>query len=195
MYYLEAGYGKHNRLRNAVLLAIALHVALLLGLSFNAGDNQAKYSTQIEVTLALQHNSLAPEEARRIAQANQQGSDEPEDLAAAPPPPQNMMAPEAAPGDPQTDPISATTAQRKVVAEQLEQQERTQPLTGISPEVDKLTRELASLEAELDQQTQTYANMPRVRRLTSVSARQSADAAYLLDWRRRVEQVGNKDYP
>jgi protein TonB len=37
--------------------------------------------------------------------------------------------------------------------------------------------------------------MPRVRRLTSVSAKQSADAAYLLDWRRRVEAVGNKYYP
>jgi protein TonB len=195
MYYLEAGYGKHNRLRNAVLLAITLHVALLLGLSFNAGDDQAAYSPQIEVTLALQPNSLAPEEARRIAQANQQGNDELAELPAAPPPPQTMMRPEAAQGDPQTDTVNAAAAQRAVVAAQLEQQQRTQPLTGISPEVDKLTRELASLEAELDQQAQTYANMPRVRRLTSVSARQSADAAYLLDWRRRVEQVGNKYYP
>ncbi len=34
MYYLQAGYGKHNRLRNAVLIAIAAHLALLLGISF-----------------------------------------------------------------------------------------------------------------------------------------------------------------
>jgi protein TonB len=69
------------------------------------------------------------------------------------------------------------------------------PLLGLSPEVDKLTRELANLEAELDEQSRNYAQMPRVRRLTSVAARQSVDAAYLMDWRRRVEAVGNKYYP
>ena len=37
--------------------------------------------------------------------------------------------------------------------------------------------------------------MPRVRRLTSVATRQAADAAYLLEWRRRVEAVGNRYYP
>jgi len=34
-----------------------------------------------------------------------------------------------------------------------------------------------------------------VRRLTSASARQAADAAYLLDWRQRLEAVGNTYYP
>ena len=65
----------------------------------------------------------------------------------------------------------------------------------MSPEVDKLTRELATLEAELDEQSRNYASMPRVRRLTAVSTQQSVDAAYLLDWQRRAEAVGNKYYP
>lgn len=196
MYYLEAGYGKHNRLRNAVLLAIALHAALLVGISFEASDN-SDYRPQIEVTLATMPNSTAPEDARRIAQANQQGNDEPEDLAQPLPPSQQARRPpEQSRGDPRRDALTtAAAARRTVVAEQLEQEEQTLPLSGISPEVDKLTRELEDLEAELDQQAQTYANMPRVRRLTSVSAKQSADAAYLLDWRRRVEAVGNKYYP
>ena len=68
-------------------------------------------------------------------------------------------------------------------------------MLGINPEVDKLTRELANLEAELDKESRNYADMPRVRRLSSVSARQSVDAAYLLDWQRRAEAVGNKYYP
>jgi protein TonB len=34
-----------------------------------------------------------------------------------------------------------------------------------------------------------------VRRLTSVSAKQAADAAYLADWLSRLEAVGNKYYP
>jgi protein TonB len=194
MYYLEAGYGKHNRLRNAVLLALALHAALLLGLSFSPGDGKASYNPQIEVTLALQPASKAPDKAVRIAQADQQGDDEPEDVPEAPPP-QAVVRPKDARGDPRRDVLTTSAAARRAVeAEQLEQQQ-AMPMTGISPEVDELSRELASLEAQLDQQAQSYANMPRVRRLTSVSAKQSADAAYLLDWRRRVEAVGNKYYP
>ena len=195
MYYLEAGYGKHNRLRNAVLLALALHAALLLGLSFSPGDGKASYNPQIEVTLALQPASKAPDKAVRIAQADQQGDDEPEDVPEAPPPPQAVVRPKDARGDPSRDVLTTSAAARRAVeAEQLEQQQ-AMPMTGSSPEVDELSRELASLEAQLDQQAQSYANMPRVRRLTSVSAKQSADAAYLLDWRRRVEAVGNKYYP
>ncbi len=195
MYYLEAGYGKHNRLRNAVLLAVALHAALLLGLAFSPGDGKTGYNPQIEVTLALQPASLAPDNAARIAQADQRGDDEPEDVPEAPPPPQAMVRPKDARGDPRRDVLTTSAAARRAVeAEQLEQQQ-AMPMTGISPEVDELSRELASLEAQLDQQAQSYANMPRVRRLTSVSAKQSADAAYLLNWRRRVEAVGNKYYP
>ena len=195
MYYLEAGYGKHNRLRNAVLLALGLHAALLLGLSFSPGDGKASYNPQIEVTLALQPANLAPDKAARIAQADQRGDDEPEDVPEAPPPPQAMVRPKDARGDPRRDVLTTSAAARRAVeAEQLEQQQAI-PMTGISPEVDELSRELASLEAQLDQQAQSYANMPRVRRLTSVSAKQSADAAYLLNWRRRVEAVGNKYYP
>ena len=195
MYYLEAGYGKHNRLRNAVLLAVALHAALLLGLSFNPGDSKSSYSPQLDVTLAMQPASLAPDEAVRIAQADQQGDDEPQDVPEAPPPPQTMQRPQDARSDPRREVLTTAAESRRAAVTEQPEQQHALPVTGISPEVDELGRELANLEAQLDQQAQTYANMPRVRRLTSVSAKQSADAAYLLDWRRRVETVGNKYYP
>jgi periplasmic protein TonB len=196
MYYLEAGYSKHNRLRNAMGLALAVHLILLAGISFDAMDG-SNYSPQIEVTLAMRPNSAAPDEARHIAQANQVGNDEPDDQVPAispntdvsgqaPPPPAARLQPE----DSNQDPITtAAAAQRTIAATQPD------PLLGINPEVDRLTRELAGLEAQLDEQARSYADMPRVRRLTSVSAKQAVDAAYLLDWRRRVEAVGNKYYP
>ena len=68
-------------------------------------------------------------------------------------------------------------------------------MKGISPEVDRISQQLASLQAELDEHNRTYANRPRVRRLTAASAKQAVDAAYLLDWRQRLEAVGNKYYP
>ncbi|MEM8662020.1 MAG: energy transducer TonB, partial [Pseudomonadota bacterium] len=88
---------------------------------------------------------------------------------------------------------TAAAAEREVSKEEVEEEQL--PLMGINPEVDKLTQELANLEAELDREARNYAQMPRVRRLTSVSAKQSVDAAYLLDWQRRAEAVGNRYYP
>ncbi len=58
-----------------------------------------------------------------------------------------------------------------------------------------LSQEIASLEARIDSETNTAAKSPRVRRLTSVSARQAVDAYYLQSWRRKVETVGNLNYP
>lgn len=204
MYYLEAGYDKHNRLRNAVLLAIALHAAILLGISFKP-EAGSSYARQIEVTLATSPSSELPDETTHIASANQQGSGDAaevdeissrEQALAGDVPAESMAMPlqQEAPSDPRTELItSAAAANRQVAPEQ--ENRAPQPLLGVSPEVDQLTRELASLQAELDEQARNYASMPRVRRLTSVAARQSADAAYLLDWRRRVEAVGNKYYP
>ena len=73
MYYLDAGEDSSTRFRNAVLMALALHAALILGVSFS-NNNAKRYTPQIEVTLASRPASAAPEDARLIAQANQEGS-------------------------------------------------------------------------------------------------------------------------
>lgn len=206
MYYPEEGDDKHDRLRNAVLLAVVAHAALILGISFDA-SNSTRNARQIEVTLTSHPSSTAPMDARHLAQANQEGSgDQAEieqvtsrnnDLSAnAQSPQQTLLRQADSRTAPQQDLLATSAiAQRAVTTDEAERQEQQYPLAGVSPEADRLSHELASLEAELDEQTRTYANRPRVRRLTSVSARQAADAAYLLDWRRRLEAVGNKYYP
>lgn len=55
--------------------------------------------------------------------------------------------------------------------------------------------EIASLEARLDRQRQIYAKRPRIKRLTSLSTKASVDAFYLNSWRRRIETIGNLNYP
>jgi protein TonB len=205
MYYLDADFGHSSRMRNAVLVAIALHAALLLGVAFKSSDSGTYEAPQIEVTLATRPGTLPPSEAQHIAQANQDGGGAEAELDQVTSPnneltsdgeagPQALLRPQEAPSQPRREAITtAAAAQRATASEQPEKEQL--PLLGLSPEVDKLTRELASLEAELDEQSRNYAQMPRVRRLTSVAARQSVDAAYLMDWRRRVEAVGNKYYP
>ena len=120
MYYLEAGYSKHNRLRNAMGLALAVHLILLAGISFDAMEG-SDYSPQIEVTLAMRPNSLAPDDARHIAQADQVGNDEPDDKVQpiSPDTDVSSQAPPAArlrPEDTSQDPITTAAAAQRTVA-------------------------------------------------------------------------------
>jgi len=194
MYYLETGYRKHDRLRNALLAALALHAVLILGLSFEAGKADYR-APQIEVTLATRSSDRAPDDATMMAQSNQVGSGDPAERQAVTsrdrPLPIDaagqQQPPPAGDQSPASQRLLATRTQRErgVSARAPEHSEQAAQLKGISPEADRISQQLASLEAELDRQTQTYADRPRVRRLTAASAKQAVDAAYLLDWRRR----------
>lgn len=205
MYYLGTGQLVDTRFRNAVALALALHAALILGVSFEA--SQGRYDTpQIEVTLATLPSEHAPEDASNIAAANQQGSgnlDDYNQVSSRDPLPlpgvteqQSARRLPAEHDASYQDALTTTAIAERIVNTRIDERDREQVrLDGINPEVDRLNRELASLQAELAEQTNDYSQRPRVRRLTAASAKQSVDAAYLLDWRRRLEAVGNQYYP
>ena len=193
-------------MRNAVLIAACCHVVLAFAVSFNS-DSSPRYNRQIEVTLATRPSQAAPDEAQHIAQQNQEGSGQEAEVDAVTSrnneyPQQSPTPQQAAPQQVDADALASgellstvAAASRKVTAQQEQEETRRSATPGLNPEVDRLNQQLASLEAELDEQTQAYVNRPRVRRLTSVSAKQAVDAAYLADWRQRLEAVGNKYYP
>lgn len=203
MYYLAEGADKHARFRNAALLALVAHAAVVLGVSFEAGKANDS-PRQIEITLATRPSDQAPDDAQRLAQTNQAGSGDTADFTQV----MSAMSPPAVAAQAQDsqndrhdkvsldDTIAVTTsAETSRSTSNHAQQQPKSNLQGISPEVDRLNRELANLEAQLNQSTRMHSEEPRVRRLTAASAKQSADAAYLLDWRQRLESVGNKYYP
>lgn len=194
-----------TRFRSAMAVALALHAAIILGVGFDAVD--ARYEApQIEVTLATQRTDTAPDDARHVAATDQRGSgnlDEfqqitrRDNLPLAAPMEQRTPRRQSRERDASYRDALTTRAinQRSINTDSAERERQREELDGISPEVDRLNRELTSLQAELDRQNRAFSEQPRVRRLTAASARQSADAAYLLDWRRRLEAVGNKFYP
>ena len=206
MYYLETGRDKHTRFRNALALALAVHAALILTISFSASTPMAYSTPQIEVTLANRPSATSPQDARQIAQANQEGSGDEAEISQisrrnilpfVQHTQQQLLIQVQQEQLAQQRDVLTTTA-RAVHTQTREPTEHAQQefsLQGISPEVDRLSEELASLQAELDHQTSNYADGPRVRRLTATSAKKSADAAYLLDWQQRLETVGNHYYP
>jgi len=206
MYYLETGNEKQTRFRNAVLLALAVHAALILSVSFNASHAKSYKTPQIEVTLISQPSATASDEARQIAQANQEGSGDESDISEistrnnlqtnTPFVQQaQLQAPQKQVAQQRTAVATTAMARHSVTPDQMDDEQEENKLEGVNPEIERLSLEVASLQAELDDETRTSADQPRVRRLTAASAKQSVDAAYLLDWRRRLEAVGNQYYP
>lgn len=55
--------------------------------------------------------------------------------------------------------------------------------------------EIARLEAEQQALAEQYAKRPKVRTLSTVSAKAYDDAAYLRQWQEQIERVGNLNYP
>ncbi len=206
MYYLDSGHQRETRFRNAVLAAIAAHALLILAVSFRSNLTTPYSSPQIEVTLATRPSAAAPENANNIAQANQAGSGNEADrnllstdnpLQTDSPSEQQaqIQTPQAQAAMQHTTLATKGRAERSVATEPNDANAQQAELDGISPEVDRINQEIASLQAELDLKTRSDSALPRVRRLTAASAKQSVDAAYLLDWRRRLEAVGNQYYP
>lgn len=202
---MQQGIGTEpgNGLGIAIFLAAALHAILVLGIGFKPGAEPA-YTPQLEITLAQRRSELAPDDATHLAQFSQEGSGDeaPEanvssaasaalagasEQQAAPAPSEQPQA-----GPPVT---SSARSPRQVSTSQAARTPEAATTPSLGPEAQRLRQELANLEAALEDQTRDYSNRPRVKRLTALATREAVDAAYLHDWRGRVEAVGNRYYP
>lgn len=82
-----------------------------------------------------------------------------------------------------------------------DKQEETTPLdeTDNRPQLSKSlvsrSLEIARLEAQLKEMQNSYAQQPRVRRISSGAPMSSEEALYLRQWEQKVERVGNLNYP
>ena len=191
---------------------MVIHAAVVLLVSFDV-EKRLPIPKTVEVTLAqFDDNTTPPEEADFLAQANQQGSgtlDEKRELTTDKPP--EAMADELREVEVAAQP-PAEVEQRAVETAQLVTSTRSEKPAPPVPEepqqkeadpeprlnTGKLlhrTREIASLEAKLAEQQNAYAKRPRVTRITSASTRQTASAFYMDAWRRKLERLGNLNYP
>jgi protein TonB len=203
---MDAVITPRDRLSFTVFLAASLHAAVILGVGFAWHVERARAPT-IEVTLAQHDDRTAPDKADFLAQTNQLGSGDASEV-------RETTTTETAAfhdsafrqvaSEPETQQRQVeSTATLTTSAAQPEQASIEAPQTAVEPRLTpsdqrrllNLSQEIASIEARVDSETNTEAKSPRVRRLTSVSARQAVDAYYLQSWRRKVETVGNLNYP
>lgn len=205
----SSGIRPADRLGFTLFVATLLHLALILGVSFTLAK-PGELSKTLEITLSTFNSEKQPEKADYLAQHNQQGSGTLEHKAAPKTTEQapfqdskvNKVTPAAAP--PQSKPKEApakvaltSTKPQPQKAATKQKEEEPEPDAQPAPIFDttQLSAEIASLEAELAQEQQLYAKRPKIHRLNAASTMRDKGAWYKDEWRKKVERVGNLNYP
>ncbi|MEX2130298.1 MAG: energy transducer TonB [Pseudohongiellaceae bacterium] len=198
----------NERFGFTVFLSACVHAIVILGIGFSYLEDMTSNPT-LEITLAQYRSDELPEEADFLAQENQIGSGILEDRAAPSTPVESELHDdrirEVTP-EPSARVFNHIDTQDLAVLTSLRsEQELRQQIEEIIPEEnhpvsdqatpDELSVAIASLQAQLDLQKQAYAKRPRRYTISSASTQKSHDALYLDSWRKRIESVGNLNYP
>ncbi|TWC54989.1 protein TonB [Pseudomonas sp. SJZ080] len=197
-----------DRLGFTLFLAALIHLALLLGVGFTMVEPK-QISKTLEITLATFKSEKKPTKADFLAQENQEGSGTldkkaiPKTTEVAPfqdNKVQKVTPPPAAKPEVQAPPKAAVTTvapkPKKAAAKTEEPKPVTKPAVA-APTFDseQLSSDIASLEAELANEQQLYAKRPRIHRLSAASTMRDKGAWYKDEWRKKVERIGNLNYP
>jgi len=198
---------------NSLLVALLLHGLVILTFNFDMLPSApADMDQSLEITVVAPRTLIeAPEDADFLAQANQLGggnTDEvvkptvneamkgPVDLQTADQTSSEFSPPEefdqlVKPDQPPR--LAVRTVSTFSILEATEERE-TEQTPSPSQLLADLQQEIDRLEAEIDDKTVAYAQRPR-RKAINASTREHIYAAYMESWRRKVERVGNLNYP
>ncbi len=192
-----------------VFLSVCAHAIIILGVGFTYLE-ELNSEAALEITMAQYRSELAPEDADFLAQENQTGSGT-GDTTTAPSTPfesdfyddqiqEVLPIPQAREivNDVELQDIAVISSfdDDDLIRQQLDEEdpEREETLSEESTP-DELSLAIASLQAQLDLRREAYAKRPRKYTISSASTKKSHDALYLDNWRRRIEAVGNVNYP
>ncbi|MEN8167091.1 MAG: TonB family protein, partial [Pseudomonadota bacterium] len=196
-----------------LFLAACLHLFIILGISFEFEErNKKEHRQQSLEIMVIQHPKEPPkreEQADYLAQTSQSGAGEQSEktrpTTEAPATPVQRIAPLPSKNQArQAIPETARRAQKPVITQEKSRHkrasEKTKPVIQTPPKPTSAQlfasrdQEIAHLTAELERKTLAYARLPK-RKAISASTKEYKYAAYLDAWRRKVERIGNLNYP
>lgn len=200
---------KNDRFGIALLLAAAIHGVLILGIAFTYEPGSDAYTPPaLDIILVQTQAAQTPKDAERMAQFNQEasGSTDTENAPSSPfsspdPRPHDGIAPvQMRAASPRKQTIDQTQVlTQKQAPEQINTEQDTdseQPekdLTG--RQLVERSLEMARLAAEINELDNAYAKRPRVLYLDTISAKSVVEASYIEEWKRKIERIGNLNYP
>ncbi|MBU0654363.1 MAG: TonB family protein [Gammaproteobacteria bacterium] len=208
MHVLPMNYLADEPLAKTLPVALVLHLLLMFGVGFAPGmDSRAKLSPVLDITLVQTHSEEAPEQVDFIAQANQQASGS-SDEKNRPQSPLSALQPQLTDGEsPIQSEASAPDAPLKLNPQILTTKGETFKRVDKSPEQPEeelpvvaeeradATEEIARLLAEMDEEEARYARRPRIHFIDAVSAKSAVEAEYIDSWVKKIERVGNINFP
>jgi len=198
-----------DRLIFTLFVAGLLHAMVILGVTFTAEEYKpAPRPNALDVILVQTQSDEAPEKADFVAQANQQGSGQSEQKA-RPTKPVSSPLPLPLEGVSPTPPTKATpkTAKRQkhptlLTTRRSERKVRSKPEKSAKDKTTPSTQELinralqmAALSSEISNQQHIYAKRPYIRDISAVNTIGVNYAAYMDAWVKKVERIGNLNYP
>lgn len=204
-----------DRFGLTLFVAVVFHATIILGISFNLEQpkKQSSSDNTLEIMI-VQHPKKAekPEKADFLAQTSHTGGGEQQEKVR----PKTVVAPSTPTPAPvpvkQNLPVKPPTqapekkkpkkvfTKKAPAKKKITVKPKKQPLP---PKKVKVTaaqllassnQEIARLTAELDRKTKAYARRPRKKYITA-STQEYKYANYLDAWRRKVERIGNLNYP
>ena len=197
-----------ERLGATIVFAALAHLIVILGVTFVDEARPEPRVTTLDVVLVTRSTDTSPEQADFLAQANRDGGGEDTVRARAGSPPPSVAA-----GSPATE--VADTSARGGIAHSDEARPESRPApdslavrasnspparpaapaSGAGADArESRVLETAALIEEIERKLRTYTQRPR-RKWISARTREDRFAAYLVEWRRKVERVGNENYP
>ncbi len=209
MLYHDPAAKTHDRIGFTLTMAIALHVAVVLGVGFAMTVPKAPSTTRMDITLSSHATDKTIVDADFVAQTNQEASgsesikaelstDRLAPINSSLPQPVNVADQTPRSQSQPVDTMQVLTTSKDsefVIPHQDPEESDTQD--NLDGEAEYLLRqlEMASLQAKLAKEQQIYARLPRIRRASSVATKAAEDAEYLYHWQQRIETIGNQHYP
>lgn len=196
-----------DRLGLALFIALVVHGLVILGIAF--GEHLVPRQTlppTLDVILVQTQSPVAPEDAEFIAQVDQlaSGSDAEKARPSAPlpiPAPAEtgialVETPPAAPPRQPEAPVRTVTAEKAPEKRDVPADRRPAPEQDVEvAELIERSLALAKMVSELREQERLATAGVRTHYIDAASARTAAEAAYIDAWVRKVEQIGNLNYP
>ncbi len=182
-------------------MAGVVHALLILGISFDI-DIPRSINKTLEVVLVKTPDNDRPDKADFLAQENQVGSGEAEEKAinqqkATPQPAKHSVTSEH-----DKEQQAKAQAQRvllqanaEVAIEASNKQVHKQSKVLTTADLLRQSEEIAKLQAELNEASTGYSRRPRKLHINSINAHKYKAASYEAAWKRKIERVGNLNYP
>lgn len=204
---MTVNVGPKERLTGTFLLSAIFYAVLILGIGFSL-NKAAPISPSLDVILSPTASAERPDRADFLAQVNNQGGGR-EQTPQRPKDDQLSQSPQDEPGDapvavraqqtpPEPEAVQRTLSslapsQRRQPMAQEQRPNSHEPLPA-GQELIEQSLSLARLANEYSQKQALQARRNRSKFITA-STREYVYAQYMNDWVRRVERVGNANYP